>query len=138
MTNLTDQQLKTLLTDAKTVAIVGASGKPGRASHEIMKFLISNGYEVYPVNPIEKEVLGIKTYDSVADLPLKPDIVDVFRRSDAAAEVVREAAGKGTNLIWLQEGVISEEGRKMAEYAEIPFVMDRCIYKEYVRLGVMK
>lgn len=138
MTNLTDEQLKSLLTDAKTVAIVGASGKPERASHAIMKFLIDEGYEVYPVNPIEKEILGIPTYDSVADLPVAPDIVDVFRRSDAAAEIVREAAGKGTKMIWLQEGVISEEGRKMAEYAEIPFIMDRCIFKEYQRLGVIR
>ena len=138
MTNLTDQQLKTLLTEAKTVAIVGASAKPERASHGIMKFLMQNGYEVYPINPIEKEVLGIKTYDSISDLPIRPDIVDVFRHSDAAAEIVREAAGKGTNLIWLQEGVVSDEGRKMAEYAEIPFIMDRCIYKEYLRLGVMR
>jgi predicted CoA-binding protein len=138
MTNLTDQQLKTLLTDAKTVAIVGASDKPGRASHEIMKFLMKQGYEVYPINPLEKQVLGVPTYDTLSELPIRPDIVDVFRRSDAAGEIVREAAGKGTNLIWLQEGVISDEGLKIAQCAETPFVMDRCIYKEYVRLGVMR
>jgi predicted CoA-binding protein len=136
MTNLTDDQLKTLLTEAKTVVIVGASNKPERASNGIMKFLMKNGYEVYPVNPIEKEVLGVATFDSVAEVPVKPDIVDVFRRSDFAVEVVREAIGKEAGLIWLQEEVITEEGRKMAEYANTPFIMDKCIFKEYLRLGI--
>ncbi|QAR32433.1 CoA-binding protein [Geovibrio thiophilus] len=136
MTNLTDDQLKSLLTGAKTVVIVGASNKPERASNGIMKFLMKNGYTVYPVNPVEKEVLGVPTYDSVAEVPVKPDIVDVFRRSDVAAEVVREAIGREAGLIWLQEDVITEEGKRMAEYANIPFVMDRCIFKEYLRLGI--
>ena len=138
MTNLTDEQLKSLLTDAKTVVIVGASNKPERASNGIMKFLIKNGYTVYPVNPIEKEVLGIPTYDSVSDVPVQPDIVDVFRKSDAATEIVREAVGKGAGLIWLQEEVISDEGKKIAEYAQTPFVMDKCIFKEFLRLGISR
>ncbi|MGE4497007.1 MAG: CoA-binding protein [Deferribacterales bacterium] len=138
MTNLTDDQLKSLLTDAKTVVIVGASSKPERASNGIMKFLMKNGYTVYPVNPLEKEVLGVPTYDSVAEVPVKPDIVDVFRQSAFAAEVVREAVLKGAGLVWLQEDVISSEAEQIAKQADVPFIMDKCIFKEYLRLGITR
>ncbi|MCD8554812.1 CoA-binding protein [Seleniivibrio sp.] len=136
MTNLTDEQLKELISNAKTVAIVGASNKPERASNGIMKFLMKNGYKCVPVNPIEKEVLGIPTVDCVEELDFEPDIVDIFRQSAFAAEVVREAAGKNAKLIWLQEGVESEEAKKIAAYANIPYVEDECIFKEYLRLGL--
>lgn len=138
MTNLTDDQLKSLLTDAKTVVIVGASNKPERASNGIMKFLMKNGYTVYPVNPLEKEVLGVPTYDSVAEVPVQPDIVDVFRQSAFAAEVVREAVLKGAGLVWLQEGVVSSEGEQIAKQADVPFIMDKCIFKEYLRLAIAR
>jgi predicted CoA-binding protein len=136
MTNLTDEQMKELLKNAKTVAIVGASNKPERASNGIMKFLIKNGYECTPINPIEKEVLGVPTYDSLDDLPFEPDIVDVFRASAFAAEVTREAAGKNAKFIWLQEGVESKEAEQIANVSGIPFVQDKCIFKEYLRLGL--
>ncbi|WP_265822318.1 CoA-binding protein [Geovibrio ferrireducens] len=138
MTNLTDDQLKSLLTDAKTVVIVGASNKPERASNGIMKFLMKNGYTVYPVNPLEKEVLGVPTYDSVAEVPVQPDIVDVFRQSAFAAEVVREAVLKGAGLVWLQEDVISSEAEQIAKQADVPFIMDKCIFKEYLRLAIAR
>ena len=136
MTNLTDEQMKELIKNAKTVVIVGASNKPERASNGIMKFLIKNGYDVTPVNPIEKEVLGIPTYDSVEEIPFEPDIVDVFRQSAFAAEVVRAAAGKNAKLIWLQEGVESVEAQQIARVTGIPYVEDKCIFKEYLRLGL--
>lgn len=136
MTNLTDEQLKKLIKNAKTVAIVGASNKPERASNGIMKFLMKNGYDCTPVNPIEKEVLGIQTVDCVEELTFEPDIVDIFRQSAFAAEVVREACGKNAKLIWLQEGVQSEEAKRIADYAGIPYVEDECIFKEYLRLGL--
>lgn len=136
MTNLTDEQLKELLKNAKTVAIVGASNKPERASNGIMKFLMKNGYDVTPVNPIEKEVMGVPAVDSVEDLTFEPDIVDVFRQSAFAAEIARAAAGKNAKLIWLQEGVESKEAEQIARVAEIPYVENRCIFKEYLRLGL--
>lgn len=136
MQNLSDDKLKELLKNAKTVVIVGASNKPERASNGIMKFLMKNGYDVTPVNPIEKEVLGVPTYDSVEDVPFEPDIVDVFRQSAFAAEIVRAAAGKNAKLIWLQEGVESVEAAQIANVSEIPFVQDKCIFKEYLRLGL--
>lgn len=136
MTNLTDEQMKDLIKNAKTVVIVGASNKPERASNGIMKFLMKNGYECTPVNPIEKEVLGVPTYDSVEDVPFEPDIVDVFRQSAFAPEIVRAAAAKNAKLIWLQEEVESIEAEQIARVAEIPFVQDKCIFKEYLRLGL--
>jgi predicted CoA-binding protein len=136
MENLTDDKLKSLLTEAKTVVVVGASNKPERASNGIMKYLMKQGYEVYPVTPVEKEVLGVKTYETIADVPVVPDIVDVFRRSEFAAEVVRESIDKKAGFIWLQEEVVSEEAKKLAEYAATPFIMDKCIFKEMMRLGI--
>jgi len=137
MTNLTDTELKQLIKDAKKIVIVGASNKPERASNGIMKFLMKQGYECTPVNPIEKEVLGVPTYDSVEDVPFEPDIVDVFRQSSFAPEIARAAAGKKAKLIWLQEGVSSVEAKQIATIAEIPYVEDKCIYKEYLRLGLL-
>jgi len=136
MQNLSDDKLKELLKNAKTVVIVGASNKPERASNGIMKFLMKNGYDVTPVNPIEKEVLGVPTYDSVEDVPFEPDIVDVFRQSAFAAEIVRAAASKNAKLIWLQEGVESVEGAQIANVTGIPYVQDKCLFKEYFRLGL--
>ncbi|MGE4319395.1 MAG: CoA-binding protein [Deferribacterales bacterium] len=137
MTNVSDEQLKELIKNAKTVAIVGASNKPERASNGIMKFLMKNGYQCIPVNPIEKEVLGVPTIDSLDELTFEPDIVDVFRQSAFAAEVVREACGKNAKLIWLQEGVESPEAQKIAAVSGIPYVEDKCIFKEYLRLGLV-
>jgi len=138
MTNLTDEKMKELLINAKSVAIVGASNKPERASNGIMKFLMKNGYDCTPINPIEKEVLGVQTYDSVEELPFEPDIVNVFRQSAFAPEIVRAAAGRNAKFIWLQEGVISDEAAKIASYAEIPYVEDKCIFKEFLRLQIAK
>lgn len=136
MQNVSDDKKIELLKNAKTIAVVGASNKPERASHGIMKFLMSKGYDVTPVNPIEKEVLGVPTYDSVEELPFEPDVVDVFRQSAFAPEIVRAAAGKNAKLIWLQEGVESIEAAQIANVAEIPYVEDTCIYKEFLRLGL--
>lgn len=109
MQNITDEQLIQIFKDAKKIVVVGASNKPNRASNAIMKFLMKNGYDVTPpVNPpIEKEVLGIPTYDTVEELPpFEPDIVDVFRQSAFAPEIVRAAIGKkkpnlsGCRKVW--------------------------------------
>jgi predicted CoA-binding protein len=133
---LNDDKLRELLKNAKTIAIVGASNKPERASNGIMKFLMKNGYDCTPVTPIEKEVLGIKTYDTIEELPFEPDIVDVFRQSAFAPEIVRAAIGRNAKLIWLQEGVESKEAEQMARISGVPYVEDKCIFKEYLRLGL--
>jgi hypothetical protein len=137
MKEITDEFLKDFLKTAKDIVIVGASNKPDRASNGIMKFLMSKGYTCYPVNPLEDEVLEVKAYKSIKDVPVVPDIVDVFRKSEAAFEVAKEAIEKGAKLIWLQEGVYSKEAKELADSKNIPIVMDRCIFKEFLRLKIV-
>lgn len=137
MAELSDEYLKEILTGAKHIVIVGASNKPDRASNGIMKFLMGKGYNCYPVNPSEDEVLGVKSYKTLSEVPIIPDIVDVFRKSEAAAEIVSEAVKKGAKFIWLQEEVYSEEAKRIADAANIPIVMDKCIFKEFLRLKLL-
>ncbi|MBV8552746.1 MAG: CoA-binding protein [Acidobacteriaceae bacterium] len=129
-----DKALTELLQTAKTIAIVGASNTPGRASLGVSRFLQRMGYRVIPVNPNETEVLGERAYPSVRDIPEQVDIVDIFRRPARVPEVVEQALEKGTRCIWMQEGVINEQAKRQAEAGGIPVVMDRCILKEISRL----
>src|ERR1700730_17648313 len=107
--NPSDQELKHLLTDANTIAMVGASSNPDKASHGIMQKLQRAGYRVIPVNPREAEVLGEKSYPSLRDVPERIDIVDVFRRSEDTPAIADEAVAIGAKALWLQSGVVSEE-----------------------------
>ena len=134
---LTDEILYKTLKEAKNIAIVGASNNPERASNGIMKFLMKNNYNCFPVNPNEEEVLGVKAYKTLSEVPEKIDIVDVFRRSEAAADIVREAVELNPGFIWLQENVYSEEAENIASGNNIPIIMDKCIFKELLRLKVL-
>ena len=134
MDNLSDEFIRDILKNSKTIAIIGASNKPERASNGIMKFLMKNGYNCIPVNPNEENVLGQKAYKNILELPMSPDIVDIFRKSEDTPLIVKDAISKGTKLIWLQEGVFSLDAKKLADDANIPIVMDKCIFKEYLRL----
>jgi uncharacterized protein len=131
---LNDAQLTALLTEAKTIAVVGLSSNPMRASFGVAQHLQSIGYRIIPVNPKETEVLGEKSYASLLDVPDSIDIVDVFRRSDGVPEVVDEAIKKGTRCVWMQEGVVHEEAAANAQNAGIAVLMDVCILKELRRL----
>lgn len=132
---MNDRELTQLLKSAKTIAVVGLSNNPMRASFGVSRFLQRQGYRVIPVNPGETEVLGEKAYASVKEVSEQIDIVDVFRRSSAVPEVVCDALQKsGIRCIWMQEGVINPEAAKAAESAGVPVVMDRCILKELARL----
>ena len=132
--NPDDQAIANVLKRMRNVAVVGISLKTDRPSHGIARFLIGQGIEVYGVNPLLDEVLGIKVYPSLADIPGPIDLVDVFRRSDTVPPVVAEAIAVGAGAIWLQEGVIHEEAAAKATEAGIEVVMDRCLYKEWLRL----
>ena len=134
MDNLSDEFIRDILKNSKTIAIIGASNKPERASNGIMKFLMKNGYNCIPVNPNEENVLGQKAYKNILELPMSPDIVDIFRKSEDTPLIVKDAISKETKLIWLQEGVFSLDAKKLADDANIPIVMDKCIFKEYLRL----
>ena len=122
-----------ILSDAKTIAVVGLSSDTTRASNSVSRYMQSNGYRIIPVNPHEKSVLGEKAYARLEDVPEKIDLVDVFRRSDEAGEHVDEAIRIGASGVWLQEGVIDEAAARRALEAGLLVVMDRCILKEHMK-----
>jgi predicted CoA-binding protein len=123
------------LRGAKTIAVVGLSGRRFRPSHGVAEYLQRAGYRVIPVNPRETEVLGEKAYPDLASVPLPVDIVDIFRRSEHVPEIVEEAIRIGAKMVWMQEGVIHEDAAQTALAAGLEVVMDRCILKEHRRLA---
>ncbi len=129
-----DATIRDVLTGMKRVAVVGISAKEERPSHGIAKFLIDNGYEVVGVNPVLTEVLGIKVYPSLSEIPEPVDVVDIFRRSEAVPPIVDEAIQHGAKVIWMQEGIVHAEAAARAREAGLTVVMDHCIYREWLRL----
>ena len=128
----------TTLRSARTVAIVGLSPDPLRPSNFIGFYLQRHGYRIVPVNPREREILGERSYPSLRDIPFPVDVVDVFRRPEAVPEIAREAVAIGAKALWLQFGVVSEEGAQIAEAGGLAVVMDRCMKIEHARhLGRM-
>jgi predicted CoA-binding protein len=136
--NPSNEEIRELLTGAKTIAIVGASSNPDRPSHGIMQKLLSVGYRVFPVNPRESEVLGQKAYASLEEIPEKVDIVDVFRRAEDTPPIADEAVKIGAGALWLQSGIVSEEAAQRAETGGLTVVMDLCIGTLHSRLMVPK
>lgn len=132
---MSDDDLKSLLDSARTVAIVGLSTDPEKASSKIAEILIDAGYEVFPVHPRASEILGRTAYHSLAEIPVPIDIVDVFRPAEEAPGVAREAVGIGAKTLWLQLGISSEEARSVAEGAGLRYVEDTCIGATTKRLG---
>lgn len=118
-----------ILKGSPTIALVGASPNPGRPSHQVMKFLLACGFEVIPVRPKVKEVLGRPCFPGLDGLKGKVDIVDVFRRPEACPEVARDAVAAGARVLWLQEGIISDEAAAIARQGGLEVVMDSCILK---------
>jgi predicted CoA-binding protein len=125
-----------LLRSAKTIAVVGLSGRRSRPSYGVSEYMQSQGYRILPVNPNETEILGEKCWAALEDIPEPIDIVDVFRRSECVPEVVEAAIRIGAKGIWLQEGVIHEEAAEKARAAGLEVVMDRCILKEHRKMLV--
>jgi predicted CoA-binding protein len=131
-----DQGIRELLETTRTIALVGASPNPQRASHAVMHYMMDRGYRVIPVNPNEKEILGQRVYATLQDIPEPVDMVDVFRTAEAAGPVCDEAIAIGAKSIWLQLGVINEAGAQRAEAAGLKVVMDRCPAIDMPRLGM--
>ena len=125
--------IQRLLANAKTVAIVGLSGNPLRASHFVGLYLERRGYRIIPVNPREPQILGKRSYASLREVPEHVDIVNVFRAPDALPDIAREAVAISAGSLWCQFNVINEEGARIAEQGGLAVVMDRCIKVEHAR-----
>jgi uncharacterized protein len=124
-----DEELRLLLGDVRTVAVVGLSSKPNRPSHDVAAYLQRHGYRIVPVNPNEDDVLGERAYRSLVEIPddLAIDVVDVFRRSEETPAVARDAVAIGAKVLWLQEGIANEEAYRIATAAGLEVIMGVCI-----------
>ncbi|MFG1699661.1 CoA-binding protein [Nonomuraea sp. NPDC049309] len=125
--------IQRVLHATRTIAIVGLSGNELRPSNFVGYYLKRHGYQVIPVNPREKEILGETSYPSLSDVPVPIDLVDVFRAPDALPAIAREAVEVKAGALWCQFGVINEEGARIAEDAGLPVIMDRCLKVEHAR-----
>ncbi|MCX8277579.1 MAG: CoA-binding protein [Dehalococcoidia bacterium] len=130
-------EIRMILKESKTIAVIGISDREDRASKYVSEYMQSEGYAIYPVNPNIDEWNGIKAFDSLADIPVKIDIVDVFRRSSQVLPLAGDAVDAGVNVIWLQQGVVNEKVADIASKAGIIVIMDSCIMVEHksMKLG---
>lgn len=131
----TPRERKAILDRTRTVAMVGASSNPARPSYFVATYLLSSSadFDVYFVNPREQEILGQPVYPSLADLPVVPDLVDVFRRGEDLPGVAQEAIDVGAKTFWAQLGLSSDEAAEMAQTAGLDVVMNRCLKIEHAR-----
>ncbi len=130
---MSDEEIRRLLSTAKTIAVVGLSAKPWRPSHGVSEYMQSRGYRIIPVNPNLTEALGEKAYARLEDVPGPVDIVNIFRRPEAVEPIVDAAIRMGARMVWMQEGVIHHGAADKARAAGLAVVMDRCILKEHRR-----
>lgn len=138
MAGYDEDRIQQILENSKTVAVVGISAKPERDSYRVAKYLKDAGYEILPVNPAIETWDGQPTYKSLLDIPSekKVDIVDVFRKPEAALAVVEEAVKISPSVVWLQEGVINQDAAELAKKNSILVVLDRCMMKEHRRINL--
>ncbi|MGE6491319.1 CoA-binding protein [Exiguobacterium sp. NPDC077395] len=130
-----DQRLKQLLSEAKTIAVVGVSDNPNKTANQIAEYLLRVGYTVIPVNPMLEEWNGRKAYPSVESIPGRIDIVDVFRRSEFLAGVAEDAVRhRDVGLVFNQLGLSSPEAEQIVRDAGLDYIENRCLYVEHARL----
>ena len=127
-----------ILEQSTTIAVVGASRDPGKSAHSVPQQMQLHGWRIIPVNPFADELFGERVYRTLADIPEPVDVVDVFRPSEQAADVARQAADIGAKAVWLQQGIESDEARRIAEQAGMDFVQDYCIAVARAREQVSK
>jgi uncharacterized protein len=130
------EKLLRIYADTKTIAVVGASADPTKAGHRIPVYLQSQGYRILPVNPRGGELFGERVYNSLAEIDVPVDVVDVFRPSEEAPEIARQAVAIGAKVLWLQLGIASDEAREIAEAAGLTVIMDRCMGATHAQLGL--
>ena len=131
-----EEDIKGILSNSKTVVVVGISPKEDRPSYIVAFYLRSKGYQIIPVRPDGEEILGEKVYHSVTEIPkeINVEVVDIFRKSEDVPPIVDEAIRRGAKAVWMQEGIIHKEVGEKAEKAGLKVVMDRCMKKEHQRL----
>jgi predicted CoA-binding protein len=127
--------IQRIVRSAQVIAVVGLSANPRRPSNEVARYLQRQGLRIVPVNPNIAEALGERSYPSLRDIPFPVDVVDVFRRPTAVAEIAEDAVTIGAKALWLQLGVINREGAEIARRAGLDIVMDRCLKVEWARDG---
>ena len=125
--------MEKIFKESKTIAVVGLSSNPVRASHSVARYLQSKGYKIIPVNPNEKKVLGEKAYADLLSIPHKVDVVNIFRKSEDVPPIVDQAIQIKAKVVWMQEGIVNEEAAKKANDAGLTVVMDKCMYKEHCK-----
>lgn len=130
--NPTPDQIRSLLREVKTIAVVGLSPRAERPSYRVSRAMQGFGYRIVPVRPAVTEVLGEKTYARLSDIPFPVDLVDVFRNADEVGPIVDECIALGVKRLWLQDGVVNEEAARKARAAGITVVMDRCVWRDYL------
>jgi len=128
-----DEQIMDILSLRK-VAVIGMSKHSSKASHFVPKYLIDHGYDIIPVNPTTKSILGKKCYSSISEMPESPDIIEIFRPSNDVLSFVRDAIKKKPKVIWLQEGIHNLEAEELAKNEGIDVVFNRCMLAEHQRL----
>ncbi len=129
-----DNQIKKILQDAHTIATVGFSTNYERPGYYVPEYLITQGYNVIPVNPTTHEIMGKQSYPDLVSIPEKVDIVQIFRRAEDVPPIVEQAIQIGAKVVWMQEGIVNEQAAKRAEEAGLLVVMDKCMMKEHRRL----
>ena len=128
-------EIKGILERSRKIAIVGLSPKEERDSNEVAKYLMKNGYEIVPVNPGQKEILGLKCYKTLEEIPYSVDVADLFLNPTRVPPVVDQAIKKRVGVIWMQLGVIHHEAAQKARDAGIKVVMDKCMKQEHEKMG---
>jgi predicted CoA-binding protein len=131
-----DEDIRSVLSAAKSIAILGLSPKPDRDSYQVAAYLQQSGYRILPVRPAQAQILGEKAYASLDDIPEPVDIIDVFRSPDQVLPHAREALRLKPRVFWMQEGIENHEAAALLTAAGVQVVMNRCIKREHVRLGV--
>ena len=126
-------EIKDILEKHRVVAVVGLSPNPERPSHRVARYLQSAGYRIVPVHPAAKEILGEKTYPTLQHIPFPVDIVDVFRKAEDVPPIARQAVEVKAKVLWLQEGIVSDEAAEACRAAGLEVVMDKCMLKEHRR-----
>lgn len=130
-----NQNISGILKAYKTIAVVGISNKPDRPSHEVASYLIRSGYQIFPVNPRYQQVLGLNCFSSLASIPERIEIVNIFRKSEEILPIVGEAIQIGAKVLWIQLGIINYQAAEMALDSGLQVVMDRCIKVEHSALN---